>query len=336
MWRVDDGKQMATVEADDVRRLAVSKDGRWIAAGTDRGNVFVWDAKTYAKVISYWDCSKAYHSNSIEGVDFSPDSTCLVFPSSWSSACILNIATRQEVQTLDHGRERVTAAKYSPQGDRIATVAFRDSVQVWDSNDGRLLVHIPVGVDPDYNTGLLWSNNHLFTVSDHKIKEFEASTGLTISEWSVVDRYHCTWSIALPQHREFIAYSTERTVTFCTHTQLGLIQHTQDIRSIALSPDDRFLAMGGEGGKITIKNLSRITVSILSRRIVVQMNNCLAPILFSLAFNPFVLCTPHIQGTKYSDRRRCAPLLEAQSTRKRGSIIDCRNTQVSESKPCIR
>jgi WD40 repeat protein len=62
--------------------------------------------------------------------------------------------------------------------------------------------------------------------------------------------------IALPKHGEFIAYSTKRTVTFwdtSTHTQLGLIQHPQDIRSIALSPDDRFLAIGGEGGKITIR-----------------------------------------------------------------------------------
>ncbi|KAF8555011.1 hypothetical protein OG21DRAFT_962817 [Imleria badia] len=71
--------------------------------------------------------------------------------------------------------------------------------------------------------------------------------------------------IALPKHGEFIAYSTNRTVMFwdpSTHTQLGLIKHPQHIRSVALLPDDRFLAIGGDCGKIIIKSLSRITDSI--------------------------------------------------------------------------
>jgi hypothetical protein len=42
------------------------------------------------------------------------------------------------------------------------------------------------------------------------------------------------------------------------HTQLGRIQHLKDIRSIALSPDDRFLAIGAEDGKFTIENLRDI------------------------------------------------------------------------------
>ena len=46
VWRVEDGKQMATMEAKNVAGLAVSKDGRWIAAGTGWGDVFAWDAKT--------------------------------------------------------------------------------------------------------------------------------------------------------------------------------------------------------------------------------------------------------------------------------------------------
>ena len=46
-------------------------------------------------------------------------------------------------------------------------------------------------------------------------------------------------------------------------------QHTQDIRSIARSLDDRFLAIGGKDGKITINSLSRITVSIILSRWIV-------------------------------------------------------------------
>ena len=77
-----------------------------------------------------------------------------------------------------------------------------------------------------------------------------------------------TRSSLYQKHGEFIAHSTRRTVTFwdtATHTQLGLIQHLQDIRSIAVLPDDRFLAIGGKDGKITINSLFTITVSILAR-----------------------------------------------------------------------
>ncbi|KAF8451913.1 hypothetical protein L210DRAFT_3638521 [Boletus edulis BED1] len=49
-----------------------------------------------------------------------------------------------------------------------------------------------------------------------------------------------------------------------THTQLAFIQHTQDIRSIAFSPDDRFLAIGGKDGTIRIQS---IIESIESHRI---------------------------------------------------------------------
>ena len=274
MWRVEDGKQMAAVEATDVRCLAVSKDGRWIAAGTKFGDVIVWDAETYEKVISH----KEDHIH-INGVDFSPDSTCLVSASThWTT--IWYVATRQQGRTLDHW-DSARATKYSPQGDRIAT-AGPHSVRVWDSSNGRVLVDIKVTVTPRYNTGLLWCNNYLFVISDSKIKQIEASTGSVVSEWPVPDSINLS-CIALPKHGKFIVSSTQRAVTFwdtATHTQLGLIQHPQDIRSIALSPRDRFLAIGGEDGKITIHGLFPITVSVLSRWIVVHTNNLLAPIIF--------------------------------------------------------
>ena len=73
MWRVKDDKQMATLEAEDVESLAVSKDRRWIVAvGTGLADVFVWDTKTYEKVILRRDPG---YNRTTRAVDFSPDST---------------------------------------------------------------------------------------------------------------------------------------------------------------------------------------------------------------------------------------------------------------------
>jgi WD40 repeat protein len=278
VWRVEDGKQMARMEARNVRCLAVSRDGRWIAAGTFGDGVFVWDANTFENVFSHREDVDA-GLYPIYGVDFSPDSTRLLTASYNRTATVWNVAARQKVLTLHH-EDWVGAAKYSPLGDRIAT-ATRDSVQVYDSDDGRLLVDIPVKVTPSNNTGLFWLNNHLFVVSGSAIKQFEASTGSAVSEWLV--RSNRDSGIALHQHGEFIACSTFDTVTFwdtSTHAKLGLIQYTQYIRSVAFSPDDRFLAIGGDSGKITIRSVSRITVSILSLWIMANLNNFLVPFVF--------------------------------------------------------
>ena len=257
VWGMEDGEQTATMEAKKVVCLAASKDGRWIAAGTQDGDVYVWDAETREQVLSH------KKSNTVNAVDFSPNSTRLVAGSNNWKAIIFDMATRKQVQTLDHERW-VRATKYSAQGDRLVTGTGK-FVRVWD-NDGRLLVTIKVGVIPYFNTGLLWSDNHLFALSDGQIKQFEASsTESVVSEWPVPDvgSYSC---IALPKHKEFIACSTKRTVTFwdtTTRTQCGLIEHTQAVLSIAISPDDQFLAIGGEEGHIIIRSLAQITVSFV-------------------------------------------------------------------------
>ena len=259
MWQVEDGKQMATMEARKVYSLAASKDGRWIAAGGKAGTVYVWDAETREQAWSHKE------SDTINAVDFSPDSTRLVAGLHSKKAIIFDMATRKQVQTLDH-EHWVRATKYSAQGDRLAT-GTGEFVRVWD-NDGRLLVTINTGVRPYFNTGLLWSNNHIFALFYDEINQFEASsTESVVSEWPVPDTnpYSC---ITLPKRKAFIAYSTNYTVTLwdtTTRTQLSLIEHTQNILSIAISPDDQFLAIGGGEGHIVIQRLTHITVSFMYR-----------------------------------------------------------------------
>ncbi|KAG6375175.1 hypothetical protein JVT61DRAFT_3383 [Boletus reticuloceps] len=261
VWRVEDGKQMATMTAGLVNCLAVSKDGRLIAAGTFSGEMVVWDTlRAYKKVFALED-------HYVIGLDFSPgDSPTQLLTASFKcTATIWDIVNGERALTLRHDEE-IVAAKYSPQGDRIA-VATDKFIRVYDTDGGRLLVDIRAEVTPWYNTGLLWSNDRrFFIVSENKIKQIDVSTGSTVSEWPVPDSDAST-CIALQQHGEFLAYSANRTVTiwdtYDTHTQLDLIQHSQIIRSIAISRDDRFLAIAGERGKFTIRRLPRSLIDLI-------------------------------------------------------------------------
>ena len=266
---------MARMEVWRACSVAVSKDGRWIAAGTLNGDAIVWDAKTFGMVFSH------KQDEDIFGVDFSPDSTRLVTASKNRTATVWDVAARKQVLSLDH-EGYVLAAKYSPQGDRIATATYRGSVRLWDSNDGRFLVDIPVEVTPWYNSGLFWSNNHhLFAVSHSAIKEFEASIGSAITEWPVPET-NGVLCIALPRCGDFLAYATHDTITFwvtSTHSQIGHVQHPQNIVLLVSSPDDQFLADIGCDGRITVRSLSRIIVSIVFfwiRRISIAPSFCSA------------------------------------------------------------
>ena len=261
VWRTDDGKQMATMKTGTVNCLAASKDGKLIAVGTSTGKLVVLDSQTYATVFVH----ETHHS--LYGVDFSPTSMHLVTPSVSGCAVVWDATTGKQAQILLH-QFAVTAAKYSPLGDRIAT-ATQHAVQVWDSDDGCLLVDINVKVVPLFNTGLVWyRNSHLLVVSNGKIGKLDATTGATVLEWPApdIDQFTC---VTLPTRDEFFACSSRRAVILMdasTHTQLPTIRHAQKISAIALSPDDRFLAIGGDGGKITVKSLPRIVVSDIPHR----------------------------------------------------------------------
>ena len=284
VWRVNDGKQVARMKTGHyVYSLAASKNGKWIVAGT-KLELLMWNAETYKEVIKYGE------GGCVFGIDFSPDTTRLVAGTNKKTAIIWDLATGKQVQTLRH-RDWVIAAKYSPWGDRIATATptYDGHVRVWDSNDGCLLVDIKVKVTPLFNAGLLWSNDHLFVVSDKKIKELDASTGLKVLEWSVpgTDEYS---HIVLPKRGRFVVCSAERSITFwdtLTHNQLPLTpQHPKDIRSIAFSPDDRILAIGG-GEKITLSPVSTVSCWVIS-----SLNNLLGPSICT-GLGPSVSPTPY-------------------------------------------
>lgn len=261
-WRVADNQQVGTMKARDVRSVAVSKNGGWIAAGKSWGETTVWEwdsRQTFKEVFTHDD-----HGHTVTSVDFSPDSTRLVAGSGSRAASIWDIATRKVVVgPLEHPYW-VIAAKFSPQGDRVATATFlRDSVRVYDSRNGSLLADIQAKVTPYYNTGLLWSNEYIFIVSNNTVKQVNASTASVVSDWSVPpdSNYACIVS-----SKYGIMYSASCTVMLCdssTRTTHPLIQLGQDVHSIALSPDNRLLAIGGGDGKIVFIDIPRSAVSIM-------------------------------------------------------------------------
>ncbi|KAG6380489.1 WD40-repeat-containing domain protein [Boletus reticuloceps] len=234
--RVADGQQMASMEAEGVTCLHSSEDGRWIAAGTARGELLMWDARTYERVFEH---KEPYAINVLE---LFSDSTQLLSITN-RTATIWDIASGKQLQTFDH--------EFSESVGTAFAAATENSIRVYDSHDGRLLVEIPVRVTSPYFTSF---DDHLFVISNNTIKKLEVPTGSTVAEWPVTYSEHSC--IAL--HEEIIAYSAKHGVTFwdtSTHTKSGFIERPLEISSIAFSPDGQFLAICGLDGEVTIQDL---------------------------------------------------------------------------------
>ena len=261
-WRVADGQEVGNRVEMDVNAISVSRDGKWIVCGTSPG-ASVWDAKMQEKAIEVED------TEYVGAVDISPESTRFATAAGGSSnyeARIWNIITGERlVGPLQHDG-LIRGLKFSPNGEHIATVVNDAYIRVFDSHNGDQLITIKTDI-PGWSpvTPLAWSHDgqrFFAPASDRKIKSFDMSTGSQLAELQVHGDRTVAVSIAPAANGKFLATFAGHSISFCDTSTLTLIgpviEDSQNIRSIALSPDCSYLATGGFNGDITIRHLNGI------------------------------------------------------------------------------
>ena len=273
-WRVNDGGEVGEPiqsGGEEIYAIAVSPDGKWLVCGLSlaspndgKANVEVWDAQTHKKVFGIRD-----HQKTVYSVDISTDSTTFATGSADETAFIWNVTTGEQlVGPLKHDG-RVVAVHFSPNGDhRIATAAVKTqahitSVCIYNSDNGRLLLDLPYKVSESASSAsLAWSTDarQLFVALNGEVESFDASSGSSLSKWSIPGGSPVF--IALARNQKFITVSTYFSVSFwdaSTHEQVGTtLKHTSTIYSTAFSSNDDRFAVGEENGKLTLRHLRGI------------------------------------------------------------------------------
>ena len=260
-WRVADGLEVGNrIEMDIVNAISVSRDGKWIVCGTEKG-ASVWDAKIREKAIA------VEGAEDVNAVDISPESTRFATAAGGhddnKAASIWNIITGERlVGPLQHDN-CIIGIKFSPNGEHIATAIVNRSIHVLDSRNGDQLITIKTDIPGSWpSTPLAWSNNgqQVFAASrGRKTKSFDVSTGSQLAESEPEEAPGI--SIDLATNGKFLAQgiSGDRSISFCdTSTLTRIGPDSQYIYSIALSPDCSHVATGGRDGNITIRNLNNI------------------------------------------------------------------------------
>lgn len=267
-WRVKDGKEVGQpMDAGSVvRSIATSRDGKWIVGGTLSHHVMVWDAESHQKVHQFNSWGDTW------AVDISPDATRIATGSHDRAACVWSLSTGQQLlDPFKHDRQ-VAAVKFSPDGGLIATATWeRESVRVYDTHNGRLLVDTPIQVSSPRNQSLAWINDskQLFILSrDGNIHCLDVATGQVLFRWTIhSDGFR--GCIALAGDSSFIAASAYSSVSFwdiITHEQIGpLIDHPTHVFFMDISANHDLMIGGGK--KINLRKLPDILPSSFFDRV---------------------------------------------------------------------
>jgi len=290
--RIEDGKEVGTAmdAGSTVYDIAVSRDGKVIVSGTRDGWVTVWKVKSHSKVTEL----KA-HERSVRAVDVSPDATKIATGSGDRTACVWSLSTGERLLGPLKHNNGVVAAKFSPDGRFTATATSSsyhdsDSVRVYDSQNGSLLVEFPVKVNSTSNQSLAWASDskQLFALSrDGNIHSVDVSAKITLSKWYI----HSTIDpicITLSSNGKFIAAAADSSVSLwdtATHEKIGaIIEYTHWVGSMAMSPNYDLVTSGNK--KITLRALCDTVPSHYLDNVSVPAKN------LAIANHPIRRCRP--------------------------------------------
>jgi eukaryotic-like serine/threonine-protein kinase len=144
------GKLLSRVEAsgtqmyeDETYCLAISPDGKWIAAGMWTGPVRLFRAENLSLVRSwqasearYWTGTRWFSSSPVSGIAFSPDSRRLVTGSWDGTVRTFECNTGQPARVMRGHEKEVNGVAYSPAGDLLASASADKTVRIWDAAEG--------------------------------------------------------------------------------------------------------------------------------------------------------------------------------------------------------
>lgn len=156
VWDTQDGQCVtkidygSTHQIDDVFHVHFSSDGQHLAAsGFGHSAVYAWRTNHETPIVSFTvenlkfeDYAKKFDHNSERNfpIAFSPDSNLFVFVSSPDTVTISDINTGKDIGCLTGHTAPLHSLLFSPCGQYLAGANLGSTVQVWDIQNGSLVM----------------------------------------------------------------------------------------------------------------------------------------------------------------------------------------------------
>ncbi len=131
----DDARTLATLECgDESTTLALDPDGRRLALGTKGGAVFLWDARSYARL------ADLPGTGAVTALAFSPDGRRLAVGRQNRSIALFDPAGGVLERTLEGHDHLVSCLAFSPDGRRLVSGSYDHTLRVWDPDGDETLL----------------------------------------------------------------------------------------------------------------------------------------------------------------------------------------------------
>ncbi|QRV92662.1 WD repeat-containing protein [Ceratobasidium sp. AG-Ba] len=241
---------------DVVRCVAYSPDGKHIAAATDEGTVYLWDAHTGQKVGQPLEG----HTSSVYSVAYSHDNAYIVSGSYDKTVRIWDARTGQQVgQPLQGHTSWVNSVAYSHDSAYIVSGSVDNTVRIWDARTGQ-----QVGQPLEGHTSLVnsvaYSHDSAYIVSgsgDSTVRIWDARTGQQVGQ-PLEGHTSTVNSVAYSHDCAYIVSGSYDNTVRIWDARIGqqvgqpLEGHTSLVNSVAYSHDSAYIVSGSDDNTVRI------------------------------------------------------------------------------------